>query len=129
MKNIKLIRGLILLMGLSISGIALADSGHGRHGGRSHIGVGLYFGIPHYYYPYYPSPYYYYPYSYYPPVVVTPAQPLEYVEQGDAQQQADPSAPESYYWYHCDKPEGYYPYIKECPGGWQKVSPTPPPQP
>jgi hypothetical protein len=60
-----------------------------------------------------------------------PSLPPAYIEQGDVQAvppQA-PAAQEDYYWYHCDKPEGYYPYIKECPGGWQKVSPTPPPQP
>ncbi|MCK9608465.1 MAG: hypothetical protein M0R33_18655 [Methylomonas sp.] len=24
------------------------------------------------------------------------------------------------YWHYCPNPEGYYPYVKECPGGcWQ----------
>jgi hypothetical protein len=127
MKNINLLCGLMMLAGMFVSGIAHAD----HHG---HVGVGLYFGVPFpgYYYPpaYYPYPYY--PYPYYPPAVVAPApaQPPVYIEQGSAQptpQQA-PATPDNYYWYHCDKPEGYYPYIKECPGGWQKVVPTPPPQ-
>src|SRR5450830_893346 len=124
----------MLLVGVSVSGTAFADRGHG-HGGRGHVGVGLYFGMP-YSYPYYGSPYYGSPYpcpySYYPPVVVTPAQPPVYIEQQNAQptpQQVTPAAAESYYWYHCDKPEGYYPYIKDCPDGWQKITPTPPPQP
>jgi len=141
MKNIKLLCGLMLLVGVSISGAALADRGHGGHGGHGfgHVGVGFYFGAPYPYSyypsPYYPSPYYpspyYYPYPYYPPVVSVPAQPQAYIEQGSTQPapQLAPATSENYYWYHCDKPDGYYPYIKECLVGWQKVTPTPPPQP
>lgn len=29
------------------------------------------------------------------------------------------------WWYFCKKPSGYYPYVRECPSGWEKVSPTP----
>ena len=41
------------------------------------------------------------------------------------------SAPEQqqpYYWYYCQDPQGYYPYVKSCPGGWMTVVPnaTPP---
>ena len=129
MTKMKLLSGLILLAGISVSGVALADRGHGS---RGHIGIGVYLGTP-YLYPYYPYPSpYYYPYSYYPPVVITPAQPPVYIEQQELQpvpQQISPSAPATYFWYHCDKPEGYYPYIKECATGWQKVQPTPPPKP
>jgi hypothetical protein len=108
----------ILAAGLLSSGAVLADRHHGHHG---HIEFGLNFGIPYSYpYPYYP--YYAYPYSYpyYPPVVSVPATPPVYIEQG--QQSASPG---DYYWYRCDKPEGYYPYIKRCPGGWQEVVPEP----
>jgi hypothetical protein len=28
-------------------------------------------------------------------------------------------------WYHCSKPEGYYPYVKNCSGGWEQVPATP----
>jgi len=145
MKNINLLCGLMMLAGISVSGIAQADrdghggpvgghgghvGGHGGHvgGHGGHVGFEFLFGVP-YSYPYYPPPYYY-PYSYYPPVMAAPSQPPVYIEQGSAQpapQQA-PTTPENYYWYHCDKPDGYYPYIKECLGGWQKVVPTPPPQ-
>jgi hypothetical protein len=31
----------------------------------------------------------------------------------------------SNYWYYCTNPDGYYPYIKQCGSGWQKVAPTP----
>jgi hypothetical protein len=47
----------------------------------------------------------------YPPVVVAPPPVV-----------AQPS-PE--YWYYCSNPEGYYPYVQQCPGGWQQVTPTP----
>ena len=71
-----------------------------------------------------------YPYSYYaappvvvqqpPPVYVQPAPPV-YVQP--AQEQIE-------FWYYCQNPQGYYPYIKSCPGGWMKVVPevTPPNQ-
>jgi len=121
----------LLAAGLFTSGIAAADRGHGWHGGHgSRVGIGVYFG-PGFgpYYPYhYPYPYYAYPAYpyYYPPVVVAPSSPPTYIEQG-SQQQAE-SQPQDNYWYHCDNPDGYYPYIKECPGGWQKVLPEPPKQ-
>ena len=28
-------------------------------------------------------------------------------------------------WYHCSKPEGYYPYVKECRNGWEEVPASP----
>jgi hypothetical protein len=33
---------------------------------------------------------------------------------------------QSSYWHFCRNPEGYYPYVKECPGGWMKVAPPKP---
>jgi hypothetical protein len=128
MKKSGLLCGLMLLAGISISGAAQAD-----HRGHDHIGVGFYFGVPYahpYYGPYPYGPYAYYPpYPYYPPVVVAPApQPPVYVEQQPAPSVA-PAAPApqaSNSWYHCDSPEGYYPYIKECAGGWKAVTATPP---
>ena len=37
---------------------------------------------------------------------------------------------QSSYWYYCQNPQGYYPYIRSCPGGWLTVVPnaTPPNQ-
>jgi hypothetical protein len=36
------------------------------------------------------------------------------------------------YWYWCDNPRGYSPYITSCPSGWHQVpaqaAPPPPPQ-
>jgi hypothetical protein len=71
------------------------------------------------------EPYYYPP----PPVVVVPATPPTYVEQAPPQE-VQPAAPQndspSGYWHYCPKPEGYYPYVKQCPRGWQRVAPRPP---
>jgi hypothetical protein len=99
--------------------------GHGWGGARVGIGIGLgpfwgpYWGP--YWRPYwggYWRPYAYgYPYAYpyvYPPVVTVPSTRV-YVQ---------PSAPA--YWYYCDNPQGYYPYVQQCPGGWRAVAPTPP---
>jgi len=128
MKNNQLVCGLILLGGATFSSAALADHGHGGHGG--HGGFELSIGVPFYASPYYASPYYSYPYGYYPPpVVVMPQQqPQVYIQQDNPplapQQSQAPQA--NNFWYHCNQPEGYYPYIKECPAGWQKVAPTPP---
>ena len=130
MKKIHLIAALLFSVGLLSSGAALADHGHFRGGIGIYVGPG--FG-PYYPGPYYPYPYYGpYGYPYSPPVIVTPApvvqSPPVYIEQQTQQQPAvnQSNIPADYYWYHCDQPEGYYPYIKECPKGWTKVTPQPP---
>ena len=101
--------------------------------------VGVNFGVPFAPYPYYYRPYYapfyyepyYYPPQYYPPVVVTLPAPPVYIEQGAQQQpapvrQAAPQQEPASWWYYCVEAQGYYPYVKQCPGGWQQVSPQPP---
>lgn len=130
MIKVKLLGRLLLAFILAftfVNQVAYADRprGHGGRTGHSSIGFGLYFGAP-YTYPYYPLPYY--PYSYYPPPVVinpVPQQPPVYIEQSPAVSEKNSS--ERYYWYYCEKSESYYPYVKECPDGWQKLAPTPPP--
>lgn len=142
MKSINLLCSLMMLVGISATGIAHADFHHDHHMAgsarpdfhhdhisgvaraehhRSHGRVDFFFGAPFFY-----APFYDYSYPYYPPVIAVPAEPPVYIEQGDA---SVPAIPENYYWYHCDNPNGYYPYIKACPDGWKKVTPTPPPQP
>jgi len=73
------------------------------------------------------GPYYWEPYPYYPPVVVAP--PSVYVQPAPQVQLAPqtPSQPPaaSSFWYYCEDPQGYYPYVQQCPGGWQPVAPTP----
>lgn len=91
-----------------------------RHGG--HVGVNLWLG-PSLFAPYYPySPYYshypYYPYYTAPPVVIE-RQPQQYIVK--------PEPEEPVYWYYCQEPKGYYPYVARCPSGWMKVVPSPPP--
>ena len=81
--------------------------------GRGRVQLGLHFGVPlfpsYWYYP--PPPVYYYPYP------VVPASPPVYVERNQ----------EDAWWYYCEQTRGYYPYVKECPGGWKRVPPAPPP--
>src|SRR5260221_3116885 len=83
---------------------------------RARVFVGFNFGYPAYYYP---SPYYYpayYPYPYYPaPATVVVQSPPVYTERQDVA-----PANEQSYWYYCAASRGYYPYVNECPGGWQK---------
>ena len=75
----------------------------GRHfGGGARIGV--FIGAPLYAPLFYPAPRYYYS----PPPV--------YIEQ----------APTPAYWYFCPELNAYYPYVQECPGGWQPVLAQPP---
>lgn len=122
MKTIKWIFAAVLLC-IAASGSAWADHGHGHS--RVHFGVVI--GPvwdPFYYRPYrYP---YYDPYysPYYPPVVVVqPQNPPVYVEQGDSTPGVSSA---TNYWYYCAASRSYYPYVKECSGGWQKVAPQPP---
>lgn len=61
------------------------------------------------------------PYGY-PPVVVAP--PPVYV-QPPPRVYVQPPPPQPY-WYYCDNPPGYYPYVQQCPGGWRQVNPVPP---
>ena len=49
-------------------------------------------------------------------------EPQVYIERSAPQ--ASPAA--EAYWHYCNSPQGYYPYVKECPGGWMRVTPTPP---
>ena len=119
----------VLALGIAFAVPAFAD-------GRVRLGVsiGVPLGAP-YGPPYYPGPYYAYPpyyanpyYDYPPRVVVVPSSPPTYIERG---QEAGAEAPSNAYWYYCAESKAYYPYVKHCPGGWQRVAPQPPqpPQP
>ncbi|HTG01193.1 MAG TPA: hypothetical protein VK654_11485 [Nitrospirota bacterium] len=80
---------------------------------RGHIWIGPIWG-PWWGYPGYPYPYYESP-----PVVIQ-QQPPVYEERAPQQEQQS-------YWYYCRESKAYYPYVKQCPGGWLKVVPTPAP--
>ncbi len=72
----------------------------------------------------YGANYYGYPPNYgYPPVVAAPSAPPIYIQQEVVQVQ--PQAQGDNYWHYCRKPDGYYPYVKNCPGGWIQVAPEP----
>lgn len=108
------VKSLKILLGVSAAAMVCASGvAHAAH-------VGVYIGGGGYYYPWGP---YYYPY---PPAVAVPvpvpAQPQEYVEQG--QPDAAPAqAPgqQSGTWYYCDDSKTYYPYVKSCSSGWRPV--------
>ena len=116
----------VMALGVMITETASA------HGGRWSVGVGVgfggywpgYWGWPGYWYPpyaYYPP---YYGYPGYPSVVTTAPEPVTYIERGDAQP-AEAAAPRRDWWYYCPEVKTYYPYVKQCAGGWQKVEPQP----
>lgn len=105
---------------------------YGKHDYRGpRVSFGFYYGGPYWGwgYPYrYSFPYYYDPfgppyYPYYEPDITIRRSPPVYIER-------DPSASgeeeEPAVWYYCPESKGYYPYVKECPGGWQTVPAQPP---
>ena len=77
---------------------------HGDHGGR--FGWWWMAGGAYYFYP---APIYPYPDPYIPPVAAVPPQPGQY-------------------WYYCQSPQGYYPYVPSCAVAWQPVPAVAPPQ-
>ena len=114
------------VLALCLSSVAAADRGHWHGHERGHVGVGIvvdpfWWGAPFPGPSYYP-PYYYPPYYYPPPVVTVPATPPVYIERDGVT-----STQALGYWYYCTQPRGYYPHVKQCPGGWQPVAPQPPP--
>ena len=103
---------------LAAAGVLSAGSAMAWHHGPRVV-FGFNFGPSPYWGPgwYYPPPYYY------PPTVVVaqPPAPPVYVERSDQAAQSQG------YWYYCETSRGYYPYVKDCPGGWKAVPPAPPP--
>ena len=131
----------LVLLGALASGSAMADRdghdgrgfghgyarGHDRDDDRGgHVRFGVSIGFP-LYGPGYYSPYFGYPYPAYayPPVVVRSSPPPVYIEQGAAQAAPAP-APAQADWYYCAASRSYYPYVSECPAGWQRVPAQPP---
>jgi hypothetical protein len=122
----------LILLGAIASDSTFAARGHsGRSGHSAHSGgvarlghsghharIGIFLGAPVFAPMYYPPSGYYYDPS-------PPTAPPVYIEQ-------EPASPEPaqqpYYWYYCADSKTYYPYVSDCPGGWQQVVPqTPPP--
>ena len=117
MKPVKTTLTLALVLCGALASAQVFAGGHGQ------VRFGVFIGAPLFPW-YYPS--YYYPYyypAYYPPVAAVPAAPPTYVERGAA----PAAAPQAQgYWYYCADAKAYYPYVKDCPAGWQKVIPQPP---
>ena len=136
---------LVVMLGMLASGTAMAQHhghgyGHGYgYGGNVRFGISL--GVPFYGPGYYPAPYYAYPapayvypapaYAYpapaysYPGAVVGLSSPPVYVEQGAVQTPPAPAQAQGD-WYYCAAASAYYPYVGECPAGWQRVPAQPP---
>jgi hypothetical protein len=111
---------LVLFVMICLPGHNAESRGYGHGGHGPHVGVGVWLG-PGWWGPYYP-PYYspnYYPYYREAPIVIE-QQPEIYVQPAPQPQERP------IYWYYCKDAQGYYPYVKQCPGGWMKVVPTPP---
>lgn len=64
------------------------------------VGSGWYF---------YPVPAYPYP-TYIPPAIIVQQPPP-----------APAGLPPAQFWYYCDDPQGYYPYVAACNGPWREV--------
>lgn len=102
----------------------------GGYYGSGFYGSGFY-GSGFYGYPYrygfrYPRPYYYpRTYVYQSPVII-PSAPTVYIQRETSA--AASAQPRTNYWHYCRNPEGYYPYVKQCPEGWLQVAPQPAPQ-
>lgn len=109
MRSLKFLLLPLLLFAMGASDGARADRGDHRFHRHHRYNVIIAAPMPMFY------PWAYPPYRYY-----SPPPPQVYVEQADA------AAGQGGYWYHCDNPSGYYPDVKECPAGWNKLVPTPP---
>ncbi|MEO8409995.1 MAG: hypothetical protein ABI478_05445 [Propionivibrio sp.] len=114
----------LMLVAASVSN-AWADRGdyrrHRPH--RSHSSFGFFVG-PTWGPWFYPPPFYYEPS---PPIIIERAPPPVYIEQAPPPPTARRTDATSY-WYYCGASNAYYPYVQECPSGWQRVSPRPPDQ-
>jgi hypothetical protein len=113
--------GLVLVLAVLVIGSAVpAYAWRGHHGYHGHHGYrhgyrrpGVVI-VPRVVVPFW-GPYVYPPVVAAPPVYVQPA-PQVYVQ---------PPPPQPY-WYYCDNPAGYYPYVAQCAGGWRQVPASPP---
>lgn len=139
MTNLKWICLIIVLLVLASSHVVWASGGHGHRHPHLNLGIGVggYYNNPGFYgsgfygpgfYGYraygYPGPFFNAPIYSYPPTIVVPVTPPVYIQR----EQPRPVQPQTNYWHYCQDPEGYYPYVKNCPGGWLPVAPQPPTQ-
>lgn len=116
-----------------------ADGGHHHsRGGHRHNHLNFGFNLGGYNSGFYGSNFYgprnygygapfFYPRTYnysYGSTVIVPSTPPIYIQR----EEIKPTQPQANYWHYCQNPDGYYPYVKQCPGGWLQVAPQPPAQ-
>ena len=109
---------LLLIAGLAAAAGSLSATGRGGRGGggydslyrSEHISSRAAVTGP-VLAPWYPAP----PYWYYEQTVAVPP----YIERDPAAS----SGSQPQHWYFCQTAGIYYPYILECPEGWQEVAP------
>jgi hypothetical protein len=131
--EVSIMRWLLTALALAAALLgAVAPGTASAHGyGRWSVGVG--FGWPGYwgggwggYWPGSYAPYYGSPYYGYGPVVTTAPEPTSYIERDDAQPKGRAeNSPRRDWWYYCPESKTYYPYVKQCEAGWQRVEPKP----
>jgi hypothetical protein len=114
-KVVSMLCAALIAMAASLPSLAGGSRGHSH----SSVSFGFTFGGPWYY-----PAYYYPPYYYYPQPVQT--EPTVYIERGDTAAPAEQSRGPQGYWYYCKESRTYHPYVKHCPGGWEKQVPTTP---
>lgn len=134
----KMLRTLLPAIVVAAAGlvIAMPAGAHGTYRGGYWggprvsfvVGAPLWWGAPYYV----GAPWVYGP----PPAAPAPPAPMVYVERSDPVESTAPplrpaappaaSAPGTQWWYLCASPRGAYPYVRECPGGWERVPAAPP---
>ena len=99
--------------------------GHGPGWGRPGVGFGFGVGPS---WRRYPRPVYPYPNYYLPPADEYYGAPTLRDYGGRYDRGPDPNPQRPQYWYFCENPEGYYPYIQDCDNWHQEPAegPTPP---
>lgn len=118
----------------AMAGHRAHTQGHGHGHGHGHspiVHFGFSYGFPIHLPRYFPAPVYSFPrYAFPAPVHVYPTAVIRhypspvYIEQSVAP--AEPAPPQAQNdWYYCADSRMYYPYVRECAGGWQRVPAQP----
>ena len=122
---------LLFLCGLLVNQSAMAQHRGHAYGHGPTVRFGFYYGFPIYAPRYFPVPIYAYPgYTFaapvqvFPPAIIGYSSPPVYIERGGVP--IEPAAPVQNDWYYCTASQTYYPYVRECPDGWQRVPAQPP---
>jgi hypothetical protein len=135
MKTLARTLGTLILCGMLANQSAMAgDRAHAHGHGHGHgpvVHFGFSYGFPTYVPRYFPVPVYSFPRYVFPaPVHVYPTAVIRhypspvYIEQSIVP--AEPAPPQTQNdWYYCADARMYYPYVRECTGGWQRVPAQP----